>query len=263
MKNGGTIILGTRDQPAAALSPGRFRGASSGGPGARRLREILRGLDIPPLVPVPKDHVLTKAFYLLSAFPGRWRDGTVWVERHAGGTNDGVSSIIISSNAWAAAWAIDEAARPIAAAIPGGASQRAMAFRLGSNRGDEILRARLAGRLAPERIAEMWPPYPAGGPVTAEDLAGLYKGLPLDALAALEPAGTPRGASNAWAVAGTRTQSWRSPSAGTWKRRWARARCLSSVMRTSSCASMRTCGSGMSFCFSLSSRPSIHVSWSC
>ena len=84
---------------------------------------------------------------------------------------------------------------------------RLMALRLSSNRRDEILRARLAGRLAPERIAEMWPPYPAGGPVTAEDLAGLYTGLPVDGLAALEPAGTPRGASNAWAVAGTRTQS--------------------------------------------------------
>ena len=84
---------------------------------------------------------------------------------------------------------------------------RLMALRLSSNRRDEILRARLAGRLAPERIAEMWPPYPAGGPVTAEDLAGLYTGLPLDGLAALEPAGTPRGASNAWAVAGTRTAS--------------------------------------------------------
>ena len=133
MKNGGTIIFDTRDQQTAALSPGRFRGASSGGPGARRLREILRGLDIPPLVPVPKDHVLTKAFYLLSAFPGRWRDGTVWVERHAGGTNDGVSSIIIGSNDWAAAWAIDEAGRPIAAVIPGGALQREMAFRFGIN----------------------------------------------------------------------------------------------------------------------------------
>ncbi len=84
---------------------------------------------------------------------------------------------------------------------------RLMALRLSANRRDEILRARLAGRLAPERIAEMWPPYPAGGPVTVEDLAGLYKGLPVDGLAALEPAGTPRGASNAWAVAGTRTQS--------------------------------------------------------
>jgi hypothetical protein len=133
MKNGGTIVFDTRDQQTAALLPGRFRGTSSGGPGARRLREILLGLDIPPLVPVPKDHVLTKAFYLLNQFPGRWSDGAVWVERHAGGTNDGVSSIIIGSNDWAAAWAIDESGRPIAAVIPGGALQREMAYRFGIN----------------------------------------------------------------------------------------------------------------------------------
>ena len=133
MKNGGTIVFDTRDQQVAQLSPGRFRGTSSGGPGARRLREILLGLDIPPLVPVPEDHVLTKAFYLLSTFPGRWSDGAVWVERHAGGTNDGVSSIIIGSNDWAAAWAIDEVGRPVAAVVPGGALQREMAYRFGIN----------------------------------------------------------------------------------------------------------------------------------
>ncbi len=84
---------------------------------------------------------------------------------------------------------------------------RIMALRLGGNRRDEILRARLAARLTPERIAEMWPPYPAEGPVTAGELAELYKGLPVDGLAGLEPAGMPRGASNSWAVAGTRTAS--------------------------------------------------------
>ena len=133
MKNGGTIVFDTRDQQSVQLSPGRFRGSSSGGPGAQRLREILLGLDIPPLIPVPEDHVLTKAFYLLREFPGRWSGGAVWVERHAGGTNDGVSSIIIGSNDWAAAWAIDEVGRPIAAVVPGGALQREMAYRFGIN----------------------------------------------------------------------------------------------------------------------------------
>lgn len=133
MKNGGTIVFDTRDQQAAELSPGRFRGNSSGGPGTQRLRELLLGLDIPPLVPVPEDHVLTKAFYLLGEFPGRWDGGAVWVERHAGGTNDGVSSIIIGSNDWAAAWAIDDVGRPVAAVVPGGALQREMAYRFGIN----------------------------------------------------------------------------------------------------------------------------------
>jgi hypothetical protein len=32
-------------------------------------------------MPVPPDHVLTKSFYLLQDFPGRWANGEVWVER--------------------------------------------------------------------------------------------------------------------------------------------------------------------------------------
>ena len=72
-------------------------------------------LDIPPLEPVPPDHVLTKAFYLLQAFPGRYDRGQLWVETAEGGTAssgnaDGVTSIIIGANDYAAAWAQDGAA---------------------------------------------------------------------------------------------------------------------------------------------------------
>src|SRR3712207_8744892 len=53
-----------------------FRSLASGSqtPENRKLREILAFVDVPPLEPVPPDHVLTKAFYLLSGFPGRWKD---------------------------------------------------------------------------------------------------------------------------------------------------------------------------------------------
>ena len=132
MKNGGTILFDTRDQGAIAPGLG-FGGASSSGPGMQRLRQILGGLNIPPLVPVPDNHVLTKAFYLLQEFPGRWTGGQVWVERHGGGVNDGVSSIIIGGNDWAASWAIDDEGRPIAAVVPGGEPQREMAYRFGVN----------------------------------------------------------------------------------------------------------------------------------
>jgi hypothetical protein len=57
----------------------------------------------------------------------------VWVEGHAGGTNDGVSSIIIGANDWASAWAVDDNGRPISAVVPGGARQREMAYRFGVN----------------------------------------------------------------------------------------------------------------------------------
>ena len=35
---------------------------------------------MPRLEPVPENHVLTKAFYLLRNFPGRWDGGQLWVE---------------------------------------------------------------------------------------------------------------------------------------------------------------------------------------
>ena len=73
MRNGGTILFDTRD-----LTLGAAQGPSS--PGEQTLRRLLAKLDLPPLEPVPADHVLTKAFYLLQDFPGRWDGGKVWVE---------------------------------------------------------------------------------------------------------------------------------------------------------------------------------------
>jgi len=122
-------VFDTRDQQVSGLS----FGSDGNGPGMQRLRRMLQRLDVPPLIPVPQDHVLTKAFYLMQDFPGRWSGGTVWVERHAGGANDGVSPIIIGSADWAAAWAIDDQGRPMAAMVPGGELQREHAYRFGIN----------------------------------------------------------------------------------------------------------------------------------
>ncbi|MBM3570209.1 MAG: DUF4159 domain-containing protein, partial [Alphaproteobacteria bacterium] len=127
MKTGGTVLFDTRD--AGQIVP--F--VESGGQGARRLRALLSKLDIPPLVPVPPDHVLTKAFYLLQEFPGRYAGGPLWVERHSENVNDGVASVIIGGNDWAAAWATDTEGRPLYAISPGGERQRETAFRFGIN----------------------------------------------------------------------------------------------------------------------------------
>ncbi len=134
MKNGGTILFDTQDhQSDLPVLPGASKGNAP-------LQSLLLVLDIPPLEPIPADHILTKAFYLLQDFPGRWSGGRVWVEAKssANGTtdpsrNDGVSSLIIASNDYAAAWAEDEAGRPLAAVVPGGDRQREMAFRFGVN----------------------------------------------------------------------------------------------------------------------------------
>jgi hypothetical protein len=134
MKTGGTIIFDTRDQQTVELNTTTFsRGPSADGPGVRRLREVLRKLDLPALTPVPEDHVLTKAFYLLGEFPGRYSDGTVWVENQSGSTNDGVSSVVVGSNDWASAWAVDPQGRYMASPVPGGNQQREMAYRFGVN----------------------------------------------------------------------------------------------------------------------------------
>lgn len=82
-----------------------------------------------------------------------------------------------------------------------------MAWVLGTNRHDELRYARLAARLAPHRLAELWPPPAVADVVTVTTGAGLVEGLAVDALEAADDAagGRGRGASNAWAVAGHRS----------------------------------------------------------
>jgi Domain of unknown function (DUF4159) len=130
MKNGGTIFFDLRDDASGLESLTGAAGATDA------LRRILAKLDIPPLEPVPEAHVLTKSFYLLRDFPGRYARGQLWVERSdASSSNnvDGVSSIIIGSNDYAAAWALDDNSNPLYAVIPGNDRQREMAFRTGIN----------------------------------------------------------------------------------------------------------------------------------
>jgi hypothetical protein len=126
LRNGGTILFDTRDQSQGFVSGGD-------GPGGQRLRDLVEGLDIPALAPVPPEHVLTRSFYLLQDFPGRYAGGAVWVEAQEQRSNDGVSSVIIGANDWAGAWAADADGRPMNAVVPGGERQREMAYRFGVN----------------------------------------------------------------------------------------------------------------------------------
>ena len=100
---------------------------------AQRLRRLVAGIKMPPLVPIPPDHVLTKSFYLMHDFPGRWNSGQVWVEPAEDRVNDGVSTVIVGANDWAGAWAIDADGRPEYPVVPGGEQQREMAMRFGVN----------------------------------------------------------------------------------------------------------------------------------
>lgn len=131
MKQGGTILFDTRD----ALTSG------TGGPADGALKRLLDGLDVPALEKAPKEHVLTKAFYLLDEFPGRYAGSPLWVEAlppadegedRPARAGDGVSPILITSADFAGAWAIGSDGMPL---FPTSSDerQREMAYRVGVN----------------------------------------------------------------------------------------------------------------------------------
>ncbi len=118
MRHGGMILFDTEDR-------------GEGGP--EKLRELVEGLDIPPLAVVTEDHVLTHSFYLLRDLPGRYEGAPVYVQDGGDPANDNVSPVVIGGNDWAAAWAVDRRGNPLFAAVPGGEQQREMAYRFGVN----------------------------------------------------------------------------------------------------------------------------------
>ncbi|WP_078707327.1 DUF4159 domain-containing protein [Consotaella salsifontis] len=135
MKNGGTVLFDIHDDALTDLS-----GAVS--PAQKRLRNILADLDIPPLEPVPPDHVLTKSFYMMERFPGRHSGSELWVEALAADPEgaarparggDGVSSLMITSNDFASAWAIDDSGQFLYPTDNADPRERELAYRAGVN----------------------------------------------------------------------------------------------------------------------------------
>ncbi|EBV3600184.1 DUF4159 domain-containing protein, partial [Salmonella enterica subsp. enterica serovar Virchow] len=135
MKQGGTVLFDTRDQYATTLDAGSS-------PANTRLRDILDGLNVPALEPVPEDHVLTKAFYIMRDFPGRFAGSPLWVEASVEAVNDGsrpvrtgdgVSPIMITGNDLAGAWAVDRSGEPLLPTVPADPMQRIYALRAGVN----------------------------------------------------------------------------------------------------------------------------------
>lgn len=138
LRGGGMILFDTRDADTA-----RFGSAS---PEGRQLQAIARSLDVPALEPIPEDHVLTRTFYLLNQFPGRYNSRDVWVEAAPPGAvqaegvpfrnlNDGVTPVVIGGNDWGRAWAVDNFGNRMFPVGRGqtGERQREIAFRFGVN----------------------------------------------------------------------------------------------------------------------------------
>ncbi len=124
MSRGGIILIDTRGSGSGAgFAPGT----------EETFRRIAQSLTIPVLAPLSTEHVLSRSFYLLHDFPGRFTGDPVWAQRDQDRANDSVSPVIIGGNDWAAAWAADAAGHNPYAVIPGGPRQRTMAYRFGVN----------------------------------------------------------------------------------------------------------------------------------
>ncbi|WP_142847339.1 DUF4159 domain-containing protein [Telmatospirillum sp. J64-1] len=122
LRNGGMILFDSGPM-----------GSGSDASAGAALQRLTEGLSIPPLQPLPDDHVLTRTFFLMDEMPGRWTGATIWVESGESGRNDNVTPVVIGGNDWAAAWARDERRQPLFATVPGGERQRELAYRFGVN----------------------------------------------------------------------------------------------------------------------------------
>lgn len=124
MRNGGALIVDTR------------RGGAVGDEDTLSgLQDMLAGIDAPPLAPVASDHVLTRSFYLINSYPGRYDSPRLWIETPGEDgrvRGDGVSRLFIGDADWVGAWAVDERARPMFS-VDGGNEQREYAYRFGVN----------------------------------------------------------------------------------------------------------------------------------
>lgn len=126
LRNGGALFIDTRRGGDVAT-----------GNSFADLERVLPGLDTPPLQPAGSDHVLTRSFYLIDGFPGRYQNRQLWIESSGGGDRnarrgDGVSGLFIGDADYLAAWAVDEQGRATLS-VDGGDPQREMARRFGVN----------------------------------------------------------------------------------------------------------------------------------
>ena len=137
LTGGGMLVIDTQTGASGAV-----------GAKAVDMRQLARGLNLPPLAPVDHDHVLSRSFYLLATFPGRWRGTRVWAEAPPPGdkladdgsdlpqfdrVDDNVSPVVVGSADWASAWAVDERGSPQFPIGRAGDNQREMAIRFGIN----------------------------------------------------------------------------------------------------------------------------------
>ncbi len=135
LERGGMILFDTRDALLGGYSPANSN--------AEKLARMVGPLAIPPLDIPDRNHTISRSFYLLDRYPGRYQ-GDIWVEqsratrgnRQAGSSaTDGVTPVVIGGNDWASAWAVHEDGTAMFPVGAGGRGerQREVAYRFGIN----------------------------------------------------------------------------------------------------------------------------------
>jgi len=124
--NGGIILFDTIDQNL------KNKGITST-IGQEALRDATMALNIPELIKIKEDDILSRSFYLINEYPGLYSGGELWVEKEPNSNNDKITSVIIGSNNWAAVWSNDVADMARYVIEPGGEEQREAAYKFGVN----------------------------------------------------------------------------------------------------------------------------------
>ena len=102
---GGMILIDTRD---GMYQPGQIGTSAQ----ITRLRSLLQGISVNPLIAAPETHVFFKTFYLLNYYPELSVVGDVWIEEDATQDTGIVSSVVLTGNDWARIWAAEPGTVP-------------------------------------------------------------------------------------------------------------------------------------------------------
>ena len=97
------------------------------------LKTLFSELGILGLYQINSNHTLSKSYYLLDKYPGRYDNKILLLDTDNLEYKDGVSSIIVGYNHWVGAWAKDKNNYPLYQAVPGGERQRELSIRFGIN----------------------------------------------------------------------------------------------------------------------------------
>ncbi|CAI3925502.1 unnamed protein product [Commensalibacter communis] len=135
LAHGGLLVLDTQGHDSSstieAVHPDQFAGEASGT--SQALKVATEGLKIPALSTLSDKDLLSRTFYILHSFPGRYNAMPVWIAKSNPLVNDGVSSVIIGENDWAHAWATTEDGNPTYPIFPNTEQQRNLSYRFGLN----------------------------------------------------------------------------------------------------------------------------------